>query len=63
MEKNRWDDLNMFQKNDIIKLHIKYGYRDLQAIRDSYNNLDEGGNLSESRIQYRVGVLNEANDK
>ena len=40
---NKWDELSMAEKNQLIGIYVSKGYRDLAAITAHYNSFAEGG--------------------
>lgn len=44
---DRWSQLSMKQRADLIKLYIDNGITSLKAIRDDYNSFDDGGDIQE----------------
>ena len=46
----RWDDLNMGDKSQRIKLAVDLGITDLRTIRDVYNSYAEGGHTEAKKF-------------
>lgn len=42
---NKWDELSMAEKNQLIGIYVSKGYRDLAAITAHYNSFAEGGRM------------------
>ena len=40
-----WEDLNIKEKSDLMRLYISNGIVDLDSIREHYNNFATGGAL------------------
>jgi hypothetical protein len=45
-----WDKLSMFERADIMKLAVKSGVYNLDAIRNGYNKFAEGGDTKEKEL-------------
>ena len=45
MPENKWDSLSMRDKRDMIRLHISNGIKNLNNIKDSYNEYADGGDV------------------
>lgn len=50
--KNRWSQLSMQQRADLIKLYVDNGITSLDNIKKDYNSFDDGGPVGEGKKTY-----------
>ena len=53
-QNNKWNELTMQQKADLMRLYVANGYTNLDSIRKHYNTFNEGGS-AETQSESKSG--------